>query len=223
MTAAERQRRHRGREGRRPTQRGRATRIQSSHRHSDRGLDPYFTPPEAVAALLAIEQGKIPHRLWEPAAGDGAIVRPLRAAGFDVVASDLVDYGGPNGANEGVTPGVNYLGAKRPGRVAGIVTNPPYRLALEFARKAVGEVPYVALLLRTNFLESSARLPFFREHGPTRIWISSRRPPMMHRFDWSRPQAASNTCFAWFVWQAGAPREPLAWFDWQECRLSGVG
>jgi len=34
--------------------------------------------------------------LWEPAAGDGAIVRPLRAAHFDVVASDLVDYGGAN-------------------------------------------------------------------------------------------------------------------------------
>ena len=69
-------------------------RIQSSHHHAERGLDAYFSPPEATAALLAIEHGRLPRHLWEPAAGNGAIVRPLRAAGFDVVASDLVDYDG---------------------------------------------------------------------------------------------------------------------------------
>jgi len=36
------------------------------------------------------------------------------------------------------------------------VTNPPYKLAVRFARKALNEVPYLALLLRTNFLESTA-------------------------------------------------------------------
>ena len=61
-------------------------RIQSSHHHAERGLDAYFSRPEATAALLAIEHGRSPRHLWEPAAGDGAIVRPLRAAGFDVVA-----------------------------------------------------------------------------------------------------------------------------------------
>jgi hypothetical protein len=69
-------------------------RIQSSHCHAQRGLDPYFSPPEATASLLVIEQGRLPQRLWEPAAGDGAIVRPLCAAGFDVVATDIADYGG---------------------------------------------------------------------------------------------------------------------------------
>jgi hypothetical protein len=47
-------------------------RIQSSHNRIARGLDPYFSPPEAAAALLAIEHGNIPRRLWEPCAGDGA-------------------------------------------------------------------------------------------------------------------------------------------------------
>ena len=81
-------------------------RIQSSHHHADRGLDAYFSPPEAALSLLAIEAGRLPDCIWEPAAGDGAIVRPLVAAGFTVVASDLVDYGLLN-----CKSGIDYLKA----------------------------------------------------------------------------------------------------------------
>ena len=58
-----------------------------------RGMDLYQTPVVAVEALLRVEA--LPHRLWEPAAGRGAIVNVLRAAGHEVLASDLVDYGDP--------------------------------------------------------------------------------------------------------------------------------
>jgi len=68
-------------------------RIQSSHHHADRGLDAYFSPPEATASLLGIESGHLPRRILEPAAGDGAIFRPLQAAGYTVIAFDIVYYG----------------------------------------------------------------------------------------------------------------------------------
>jgi hypothetical protein len=143
--------------------------------------------------------------------GDGAIVRPLRAAGFDVIATDLADFGG-----EGIAAGVDYLTETLPRDVTGIVTNPPYRSAVEFARKALREAPYLALLLRTNFLKSTARLPFFRAHPPARVWISSRRLPMMHRNGWAGPTAPSNTCFAWFVWdECAAAERVIDWFDWR--------
>lgn len=187
-------------------------RIQSSHRHVDRGLDAYFSPPEAVQSLLCIEWEHLPEFLWEPAAGDGAIVRPLRAAGFHVVASDVADYG-----LENCRAGVDYLVAKPPVGVEGVVTNPPYKLALPFAKKAIREVRYLALLLRTNFLESTSRLPFFRSHEPARIWISSRRLPMMHRYGWQGPRSPSNTCFAWFIWDSHATSTGrVHWFDWRE-------
>ncbi len=187
-------------------------RIQSSHDHEARGLDAYFSPPEAVWSLLAIEAGHLPQRIWEPAAGDGAIVKPLREAGYDVAASDLADYG-----LAGCATGVDYLKARPMAGIAGVVTNPPYRLAMAFAEKALAEVPYLALLLRTNFLESTARLPFFRRHRPARIWISSRRLPMMHRHGWQGPRAPSNTCFAWFVWDARAEeKQRVDWFDWRD-------
>lgn len=187
-------------------------RLQSSHTSGDRGLDAYFSPPEATAALLAIEGDRLPHDLWEPAAGDGAIVRPLRAAGYRVAAYDIADYGCPD-----CVTGFDYLAEDTlQSYPDGIVTNPPYRLAVEFARKALGEVSYVALLLRTNFLESTSRLPFFRAEPPSRIWISSRRLPMMHRHDWAGPRAPSNMAHAWFIWDGNAgQRGRLGWFHWR--------
>ena len=185
--------------------------IQSSHRHSDRGLDAYFTPVEAVHSLICIERSKIPHCIWEPAAGNGAIVRPLQAAGYSVIASDIADYGLVD-----CQAGIDYLSEQARPYVEGIITNPPFKLAMSFAEKALHEVPYLALLLRTNFLESTARLSFFRKHAPARIWISSRRLPMMHRFGWQGPQAPSNTCHAWFIWDERSRQKRMVdWFDWK--------
>jgi len=68
-------------------------RIQSSHDFGARGFDAHFTPIEAVTSLIILESGRIPRRIWEIAAGNGAIVSPLRQAGHTVVASDIFDYG----------------------------------------------------------------------------------------------------------------------------------
>jgi hypothetical protein len=167
-------------------------------------------PSEAAASLLYVEAQQLPQCIWEPAAGDGAIVRPFQAAGFTVMASDIADYG-LAGCRI-----IDYLTSKPIRGVEGIVTNPPYRLAVQFAEKALREAPYLALLLRTNFLESTARLKFFRKHEPPRIWISSRRLPMMHRHGWQGPRASSNTCFAWFVWDERSEQKRIIdWFDWK--------
>ena len=64
--------------------------MKIAHPLSHRGDDLYETSPEAVYALLTAEQ--LPHYLWEPACGPGAIVRVLREAGHQVLATDLVDY-----------------------------------------------------------------------------------------------------------------------------------
>jgi hypothetical protein len=126
-------------------------RIQSSHHHAERGLDAYLSPPEATAALLAIEHSRLPRHLWEPAAGNGAIVRPLRAAGFDVVASDLVNCGGA-----GIMAGVDYLTAPLPAGITGIVTNPPHKLVVKFACKALDEVPVFGAALAEHQEETDA-------------------------------------------------------------------
>jgi hypothetical protein len=101
-----------------------------------------------------------------------------------------------------------------PHGVQAVVNNPPFKLAIAFVAKAIIDAPYVALLLRLNFLESVGRLPFFRKTPPARIWVSSGRLPMMHRLGWDGRHASSNHCFAWFVWERGAASVEIKWFDW---------
>lgn len=110
-------------------------RIQSSHAHDARGLDPYFTPPEATWSLIEIEKDRIPRSgaIWEPAAGDGAIARILSDARYTVFASDIADYGAGFELQD-------YMTATPPPRATAIVTNPPFRLAEAFAQKALVEV-----------------------------------------------------------------------------------
>ena len=102
-------------------------RINSTHDFGVRGLDPYFTCPEAIRSLIVLEGPRLPRRIWEPAAGDGAIVRELSASGRQVVASDIHDYGLANCRI------LDYLTAPRMVGVDGLVTNPPFKLAIEFA------------------------------------------------------------------------------------------
>ncbi|WP_029606125.1 class I SAM-dependent methyltransferase [Kozakia baliensis] len=186
-------------------------RLNSRHSYADRGNDFYPTPREAIEALIKCERGLIPKNIWEPACGDGAIVRPLREAGYNVVATDLIDYGA------GFQGERDFLLEELPHReIQGIITNPPFKLAMPFVEKAIKDVPYSAWLLRINFLESIRRLPFFRKTPPARIWVSSRRLPTMHRHGWEGPKASSNMFFAWFVFERGSDATALDWFDWEE-------
>jgi hypothetical protein len=119
------------------------------HSHAERGLDLYETPNVAVEALLRVEQ--IPQRIWEPAAGKGAIVRVLRDHGHAVMASDIYDYGGLDFVGD-------FLGQERmPAGCEAIVTNPPYKIAESFVAYALDRAPLVIMLLRLAFLESERR------------------------------------------------------------------
>ena len=166
-----------------------------SGRHSlaARGADFYSTPPVAVHALLRVE--KLPRKIWEPAAGSGAIVETLRAAGYAVHASDLHDWGCPD-----CRGGVDFLAVRRaPAGVTCIVTNPPFKLAEQFVTHGLKLCSRVVMLLRLAFLESECRSPLL-DHGlRARVHVFKDRLPFMHRHDWAGPRASSAICFAWFV------------------------
>jgi hypothetical protein len=164
----------------------------------DRRDDFYETPPVATLALLRAET--LPHRLWEPACGRGAIVSVLRAAGHDVVASDLVDHDAP------ITPPGYYrrdflMERKAPDGCQAVITNPPYKLAEEFVAHALDLCPLVVMLLRLSFLESERRRGILDGGQLARVLIFRNRLPMMHRAGWDGPKASSATAYAWFVWQ----------------------
>ena len=118
------------------------------HPDSARGNDLYETPEVATLALLRAEP--LPRTIWEPACGPGAIVRVLRDAGHRVIATDLIDYRSPDQDHAGR----DFLLERRaPDGVEMIVTNPPFKLAAQFAAHALSLSPRVAMLLRLSFLE----------------------------------------------------------------------
>ncbi len=167
-----------------------------SHTYAERGADLYETPPGAVHALLRVE--KLPHRVWEPAAGRGAIVQVLRAAGHAVIASDLVDYGFP----------LHFVGdflaqKKAPAGCSCILTNPPFKLIgrkAPFVAHALDLCPRVIMLARITFLEVPDRTDIIEHRGLARVHVFRDRLPMLHRDGWTGPKASNPTCFAWFVW-----------------------
>jgi hypothetical protein len=163
--------------------------------HAERGLDLYETPEAAVHALLRGWAFIGP--IWEPACGPGAIVRVLRAFDYDVVATDIEDYGCP-----GARGGIDFLmQAQAPAGVKNIITNPPYRLANKFVRHALELVPRVAMLLPLRFLESSGRNDILDGGTLAHVFVFRNRLPMMHRAGWHGPRIKTGAiAFAWFVW-----------------------
>ena len=183
---------------------------------AERGDDLYETPPCAVRALLSVEP--VPLTVWEPACGPGAIVSILRDSGRAVIATDLVDWGCPDSE-----PRRDFLlGRKAPAGVPAIVTNPPFKLAEEFAAHAVDLVPEVYLLMRCAFLEGlrwyapeeNARGRGLSLHL-SRVWVFAPRLPFMHRHGFEgQKQENSGMAFAWFVFQRNAARFQAAQIRW---------
>jgi hypothetical protein len=180
--------------------------LAGRHPLKDRGADLYETPECAVLALLRTES--LPRKIWEPACGRGAIVNVLRAAGHEVVATDLVDHGGAPCTCPGYR-NVDFLTERRaPEGTEAIVTNPPFKLANEFVEHALDLCPRVIMLLRLAFLESERRSGILDSGTLARVHVFKRRLPMMHRDGWSGPKASSGMAFAWFCWNrdhSGSP------------------
>src|SRR5262249_44742596 len=117
------------------------------HTYAERGHDCYETPACAVEALLRAE--RIPHFGWEPANGRGGTTPALPAPGHQVPASDLNDYG-----DQTCFPRRDFLLEPLPAKVQCIVSNPPFKLAAEFAAHALDLACLTILLLPLQFLEA---------------------------------------------------------------------
>ena len=163
--------------------------------------DFYDTPSVAVQALLRIERERLLSsiRIWEPACGTGNIVTELRAAGYEVIASDLNNRGCYDGHF-----GIDFLLPGFDPHADAIITNPPFALAEEFVATALERAPLVIMLLRLAFYESERREHLFNgSRMPlARIHAFAKRLPMMNRAGWTGRHANSGMAFAWFTWDS---------------------
>ena len=154
-------------------------------------LNFYPTPPWVTEELLRREEfGSV---VWEPACGDGAISKVLEAAGYTVLSSDIKD--------RGYGEVLDFFKTER--TVESIVTNPDYRRAEEFVRKALASTTQkVAMFLRASFFESQRRAPLFAEHPPKRIYMFARRVSLYPGGEHGN-NGGGQAMYAWFVWEHG--------------------
>lgn len=106
-----------------------------------RSANAAMTPTRRRRSLRALLRHiQLPHRLWDPGCGYGTgILDPLRAAGHEVIGSDLIDHARPD-----IFSRRDFLmERKAPDGCEGIVTNPPFKLAGKFVAHALDLCPLV--------------------------------------------------------------------------------
>lgn len=171
--------------------------------------DYYATDPRAVEELLKLE--KFDRNIWEPACGEGHISKILEREGYNVLSTDLIDRSFGRG-------GCDFLGQTEC-YDGDIITNPPYKYALEFVEHALELITNghkVAMFLRLQFLEGKSRRRLFDKHPPRTVYVSSSRINCCKNGNFSPEQRSNNSAqaYAWFIWEKGYKGDPvIKWFN----------
>lgn len=168
--------------------------------------DFYATEPKAMELLL--QEESFNKDVWECACGQGHLSKVLVEHGYNVKSTDLIyrNYG---------VGGIDFLLTTEHWRGC-IITNPPYKYALEFIKHALDLIPEgekVAMFLKLQFLEGKTRKEFFINNPPKTIYVSSGRLNCAKDGKFEE-YPSSAVAFAWFVWEKGYKRSPqVKWIN----------
>lgn len=184
--------------------------------HSDKNreiFDYYATDPIAVDKFLKTinkENIRIGKNIWECATGENHIKNVLIKYGYNVIGTDIVDRGK-------IDKQLDFLSLKEnpyPNRT--ILTNPPYKLALEFLKKAYelqqnGDL--IILMLKIQFLEGKSRYNFYKNNNPKYVLIHSSRVNCANNGDFETYKS-SAMCYTWFIFEKGYKGDTiLKWIE----------
>lgn len=174
--------------------------------HSDKerqSHDYYATEPKATELLLAEET--FAPVIWECACGEGHMARVMEEHGYQVISTDLIYRG------YGDEKSVDFLHEPIADFNGDIITNPPYKYALQFVEKALERVKTgrkVAMFLKLQFLEGKSRKQFFLKHPPKTVYVSSSRLICAMNGEFEK-YPSSAVAYAWFVWEKGYKGSPI--------------
>lgn len=172
--------------------------VGSSRRNGDREVDDFYpTPAYAVEELLKREEffGNV----WECACGEGDISKVFESNGFNVLSTDLI----PRGYGEELDFLTSDIKSNN------IVTNPPYRLALDFVLKAKQNCDSkIAMFLKTVWLESDSRYEMFQdtEFSLKTVYQFSKRVSLYK--GGVKMKNGGMIAYAWYVWDKSYKGKP---------------
>lgn len=159
-------------------------------------LDLYPTPPWATRALcewLRNASGDLCRlTCWEPAAGLGDMVHPLREYFGEVYASDVDAHNGGHEVSDFLWPSDR--------RADFIISNPPFKLAEQFISTALDRSARgVAMLVRSAFLEGVGRHARVYSKIPPSAVLQFTERVVMHHGKLSKT-GSTATAYCWVVW-----------------------
>lgn len=161
--------------------------------------DYYATEPKAVEELLKVE--KFNHFILEPACGGGHISEVLKSHGYDVLSTDLLDYGYENQSYV-----CDFFDLQKPLlHKRDIITNPPYKIAKEFVEHAleiVDDGNKVAMFLKLTFLEGAKRGNLLDNNPPKYIYPARKRLKCAKNGEFEK-YPSSAIAYGWFIWEKG--------------------
>jgi hypothetical protein len=164
--------------------------VGSSRKNGDREENDFYpTPSYAVEELLKREN--FIGNIWECACGEGDISEVFKNKGFEVISTDLID--------RGYGKQLDFL--KSDLMADNIVTNPPYKISLEFVLKAKTQCKSkIAMFLKTVWLESDARYEMFqdKEFPLKTIYQFSKRVSLYK--NGKKMKNSGMIAYAWYVW-----------------------
>jgi hypothetical protein len=160
--------------------------------------DYYATDP--IAAKLLIDCVILNKNIWECSCGSGHLSKIFIDNGFNVKSTDLIDRGFGES-------GIDFLSCTEKFN-GDIVTNPPYKYAVNFIKKALELISTgnkVCMFLKLQFLESKNRKKLFLSNPPHTIYVSSNRIMCAKNaeFDNLKKSGGSAIAYAWYIWEKG--------------------
>ena len=160
--------------------------------------DFYPTPPSITQALLDVE--KLSSCVWECACGEGDMSRVLLDNGYKVHSTDLIDRGYGIGERDFLQEDVILAPS--------IVTNPPFKLAIQFMEHALYDLgaDKLALFAKLSFLEGQRRTAKLMVSPLKNVHVFRSRQTLTRRGEKSRN--GGMIAFAWYVWEHGYEGKP---------------
>ena len=165
--------------------------------------DYYATHPMAIPPLMDVlnwqNGGKL---IWEPCCGEGHLSHVLELYGHQVISTDLIDRGYGIG-------GIDFLKPSEYDNLPfdAVITNPPYKHALECVKRSIEVAPIACHFLNIRFLESATRRKFFEQYPPRFVCVFSERIPSSKNGVFPNKES-SAVCYAWFIWERGFTGRP---------------
>ena len=161
--------------------------------------DFYPTPPEVTNSLLNhIDISN--ENIWEPCAGDGAMVDVIKKyTSKNIYASDLSPQRNDIHTFDFLSGIPSQIDTSYM-----IITNPPFKISAQIIEKSFEHgFTKLALLLKSTYYHASSRTELFEKYRPTKILPLNWRPdflglgsPTMEVswFYWDKP-CSNTTCY----------------------------